>query len=67
MHWTNEKPTSPGWYWWREHRDSAPVVVYVYRGSAGLFVHLDTGELRKLENDSIHGQWAGPISEPMEE
>ena len=68
--WTTEKPTKPGWYWYRD-KDIPTQPVYVYNAVGGLFVELWNGEIRSFESrsgrwKSMSGQWAGPIREPEE-
>jgi len=65
--WTNDKPTSPGWYWYRHPRweDLVPVVV-------DIVIIPQTRELTILwaaTNQAVKdylgsGQWAGPIEPP---
>jgi len=52
MKWTDVKPSTPGWYWWRNHALDEACIVKVYEGYA----------LPK-----IGGQWSdAPIPEPEE-
>lgn len=72
--WTNEQPTTEGWYWFKETTKSGTVVcVDVIPISyekpygrdleyGGYFYDPETG----LQVDELHGQWAGPIEEPKE-
>lgn len=51
--WTREKPTVPGWYWYK--RQGGYTVVVEYRdGLKGFY-------------DTWNGQFAGPILPPWEE
>ena len=75
MNWTNERPTEPGWYWYRdEEYGPAPVYVewfgfisdpdarYLSIGSAcGEEYYWPSDEVAKLT-----GAWAGPIPIPQE-
>jgi hypothetical protein len=60
MTWTTEKPTVPGWYWWKSKQYS-PVIVEIYRlevrGESYLLIGVEDAE----------GLWAGPIPLPEEE
>ena len=57
-----EKPTAPGWYWFRS--DRRPSIWWPYRvqfdGSEGWTK--DDGEERPISEMS--GHWRGPIPEP---
>ncbi len=61
MKWTTEKPTTPGWYWYKGAGYST--TLYVYTANGGLFVedHDYTGPVQ-----GYPGEWAGPIPEPEE-
>ena len=61
MNWTNEKPTKPGWYWYRERCDFTPWCAYFYFLKGEITI-------RDSEKDGIStmGQFAGPIPEPSE-
>jgi hypothetical protein len=58
--WTNEKPTGPGWYWWRDDMHAACVV----RVDDDLLIFLYE---EYLTPDELGGEFAGPIAEPREE
>jgi len=58
--WTNEKPTKPGWYWYK-YRQYEPRVVEIIQCLHGLkFPYW--GNPVKIED--ADGQFAGPIPEP---
>ena len=60
--WSNNKPTRPGWYWFRGLAHEAdPFIVLV--DEAGEFQWPDGGF---QEVSLAHGEWAGPIDEPKE-
>lgn len=64
--WSTEKPTRPGWYWWRQPYCQDVIVEITLGGAKNgkrLYVVTDgdTGELA-----SFSGEWAGPIPEPEE-
>lgn len=62
--WTDAKPTTEGWYWWRQRPETAELIVYVYDASGGLHVQFPDDEIQRLED--VNGQWAGPIAQPEE-
>jgi len=60
--WTKQKPTEPGWYWFRgEAHETDPFIVQV--DEAGQFQWPDGGY---QEASLAKGEWAGPIQEPAE-
>ena len=80
MRWTTERPTKPGYYWfkdpgyywfkdpryyWFKDHPRIAYIVYVYISGTGMRV--DNG---KDMNDPIEdykdGEWAGPIPKPTE-
>lgn len=62
--WSSEKPSEPGWYWFRnDSKDIDPALVYVN-------VEWDeVGPWRHGEDDchltDLHGQFAGPVTPPI--
>lgn len=68
MIWTTEKPTKPGWYWWRCRGVQCVVEIgtpqHVIQLSSGLSVWFTSGSVRKLQD--VDGEWAGPLEEPEE-
>ena len=62
--WTNEPPKVPGWYWfndeygiriaWIKHDSRKMNELYAVIGGVGNWM------------SNLHGQWAGPIPEPVE-
>ena len=62
MKYTTDKPTVPGWYWYKEYKDWKPKIaqVNIWHGD-GLIV--DGSWAVKY----YHGYWAGPILEPEKE
>jgi hypothetical protein len=60
--WSHNKPTRPGWYWFRGPAHEAdPFIVLV--DQAGEFQWPDGGF---QEVSLADGEWAGPIEEPQE-
>lgn len=64
LRWTDELPTKPGWYWWRQYVGQQSTVHHVIKSCEALLVE---GSLASW-NVSYHcGQWAGPLPEPIED
>lgn len=63
MKWTDERPTKPGWYWWRSDTRTLMVVCYVEMSERDGCVSFAYGERYRLLSE-MKGQWAGPIMEP---
>lgn len=72
MIWTTDKPTRPGWYWWRNpelhYRAQVCRVSHARAPHDGeaLGVAYTDGERYTLA-DMVGGEWAGPILEPDEQ
>lgn len=60
--WTDDLPTSPGWYWFRDQKRSAKCVLIDVNSMGVLF---RDGRL-PMDAKSWKGQWCGPIPEPKE-
>jgi len=68
MRWTTERPTKPGWYWWRanaESFESPHLIDRVGDIHGGDVLYCATCDDDHMEERD--GQWAGPIPEPEEE
>jgi hypothetical protein len=68
MNWTNEKPTKPGWYWWRENKVKGyerTHIIHVF-GTALNGLAIISGWSGMLDETvkEFGGQFAGPIPEP---
>jgi hypothetical protein len=61
MRWTTEKPTVPGWYWWRKTATARARIVDVLSDREGLYA-----EGWKMMAMTWNGEWAGPILPPEE-
>lgn len=66
MQWTTDKPTTPGWYWWRKRKGFIPAFLDVtsdhIKGTGFFIVGAYTVRLAAIE-----GEWSsGPIPEPTE-
>lgn len=70
LKWTQEKPTGPGWYWWRFEKNIVPHMVYVVHESTMRPVQTDRmlilypNSKKELDVETRGGEWAGPIQEP---
>ena len=60
--WTEEKPTTPGWYFWRPQDGYKEGVREVIRTPMGICT-----QLVDFFDYELRGQWAGPICEPKEQ
>lgn len=66
MKWTKEKPTKPGWYWFRSETEYGTcTTVLEIRNVQGGLVVVETIAIYPLE-EFREGEWAGPIPEPEE-
>lgn len=72
MEWTTEKPTKPGWYWWRAQQpDWPPEMCLVFNDSRknkliALFSNNNDCETVQMDEFEHTPLWAGPIPEPTE-
>ena len=68
MKWTDVKPRTENWYWWRDKSNATfwfQRIYLVYEMSDGRF-EVDEGE-RFVNVDDKPGQWSdAPIAEPEE-
>jgi hypothetical protein len=62
LKWTSEKPTAPGWYWWREVEASDRFTAVIH-WDASDSVFIDGCRYSK---ETFNGQFAGPIPEPTD-
>lgn len=67
MIWTNEKPSRPGLYWYRDHQNSQlddyrPVMV-LWNSGAKMWV-ARTFECNEISVSDYQGEWYGPITPP---
>ena len=58
--WTADKPSSPGWYWWRSLLGDVEVVKIGYIGKVAVVYGHGSDGLR-LEHQGP-GEWLGPIT-----
>lgn len=65
VRWTQEPPTEPGWYWYKD-MDWDRQIVYVFYDSVhrGIFVQIMEEYPYSRNLNELKGEWAGPIQEP---
>jgi hypothetical protein len=67
MNWTTDKPTKPGWYWYRRSGSSEALLVH-HGFACDQIVELpgvDEPVTFRTENID-NGQWAGPLEPPAQ-
>ncbi len=57
MRWTSDKPTVPGWYWWRQKPGG---VLAIVEFASGVRYPLYGGRYFKPQG----GEWSGPLTPP---
>lgn len=63
--WTTEKPTSPGWYWYRKDPPAAPTLIYCGAAWDHLVDFAGLAEPVTFMTDHLmEGEWAGPLESP---
>ena len=60
--WRKDKPTEPGWYFWRHGKRETVYEVYEAMDNH-LWAMLPNN---RMAVDAIHGEWAGPIPQPLD-
>jgi hypothetical protein len=74
--WTRERPTEPGWYWWRVSPNTCPDLVLLRKGGVGseetvlcdVIGTIERGEWSFsdkrccLLKDLLSGEWQGPLT-----
>lgn len=65
--WTSEKPTQPGWYWWRSNKKSEPFIMHLGMTAR----EIDGPEILCTDNcedqetpDDLGGEFLGPLEVP---
>lgn len=67
MKWTSEKPTKPGWYWYKSLRRPTQVMqVYANEFFVRGVLFAQSSGLNSTRVAKLTGQWAGPLEEPQE-
>ena len=66
MNWTTEKPTTPGWYWWRLSSDRLAHLVKVTREGNGVIqTHPPAQLVQAGRAVDTSGEWVGPVENPQ--
>ena len=66
MTWTPNKPTQPGWYWYRFKGNSSWLEVREILEGGFWSTEDESGCTEYINVNELHGEWAGPIPEPEE-
>lgn len=65
--WTEDKPTCPGWYWYKPPGIGEPKLILVDNGRIDTKLMADLGPPNNLVDvQRVKGQWAGPLLPPTE-
>jgi len=64
LKWSSERPTVPGWYWWRGN--GMTEVVKVYQRDAIVRLAFMNGNRFVLAHITAVDEWAGPLVPPEE-
>ena len=62
-HWTTDKPTEPGWYWWGGPIEEVVYVAIPEDDRDGGYVWI-AGNSVPLQLMDTHDKWFGPITPP---
>jgi hypothetical protein len=63
MTWTTDKPTVPGWYWWRNAQGIIEHHI-VWHDEEEDFLCMVTDDGNRIDVGSAGGEWAGPLEAP---
>ena len=63
--WTTDKPTVPGWYWWRVSFGRTPTTLFISRDHIHENDVFTAGALVMFLRE-VPGEWAGPVPLPEE-
>jgi hypothetical protein len=61
--WTTERPTKPGWYWYRGQFNGNTVKVIHFIDDDGDGPYIVTSD--DLALNDLDGEWAGPVEPPL--
>ena len=65
MNWSTEKPTTPGWYWWRTTIEGLPTLIEITMDGDGV---LRTGPpasaIQDGRLDETEGEWTQRVAMP---
>jgi len=64
MTWTTDKPTKPGWYWYRPASDQNIEVVEIARPHGDLHIYMLGHPDLCPPYEQVEGEWAGPLEPP---
>lgn len=64
MKWTHEKPTAPGWYWYKNADDEIPEIACVISKGGELYLSFFGEYTFEVELADCLGEFAGPIPKP---
>ena len=62
MNWTTQKPTTSGWYWWRESFYASSFIVQM--DALNGTVSFSGSDQYRLLKEINRGEWAGPLEAP---
>lgn len=63
--WREERPTCPGWHWYKPPGIAEPRLVLVDHGRIDSKLMVDLGPPNNLVDvNRVAGQWAGPLDPP---
>jgi hypothetical protein len=71
MSWTKDKPTQPGYYWYRRHmnQDVRMLLVEIARMypryKDELMASYTTHEYEPMSLETLDGEWQGPLEVPQ--
>ncbi len=60
--WTDQRPTVPGWYWWRIAPGHYSIIERYDKSADGLVMYGKDMHKHQL----VNGEWCGPIEPPRE-
>lgn len=63
LRWTTERPTVPGWYWWRSDPKDRAKPVLIVRHHEEFWMRLEVASYVPVATQG--GEFAGPIAEPV--
>lgn len=71
-HWTDQAPTEPGWYWFKEaYDDPLPRIIRVFNRPGHSYLSIWAEYMTLYPNDDYlpvvrltKANWCGPIQEP---
>jgi hypothetical protein len=68
LNWTTDKPTKPGWYWYRSKRDRLQIIELIEWNNELRTIGVSPGMYPHLETHRVpygrEAEWAGPLTPP---